>query len=76
MSTLAQENAAIELNDLIFEFTPELGPVLDIPLGRLIEEIRFFFKASQAAANQHCWDCWQAFRSQLRVRWRAQDEDF
>ena len=31
MSTLAQENAAIELNDLVFEFTSELGPVLDIP---------------------------------------------
>ena len=31
MSTLSQENGAIELNNLIFEFAPHLGPVLDIP---------------------------------------------
>ena len=51
MSTLAQENAAIELNDLVFEFTPELGPVLDIPSWKVDRGDQIFLQGESGSGK-------------------------
>ena len=51
MSTLAQENAAIELNDLVFEFTPELGPVLDIPTWKVDRGDQIFLQGESGSGK-------------------------
>ena len=51
MSTLAQENAAIELNDLVFEFTPELGPVLDISTWKVDRGDQIFLQGESGSGK-------------------------
>ena len=51
MSTLAQENAAIELNELVFEFTPELGPVLDIPSWKVDRGDQIFLQGESGSGK-------------------------
>ena len=51
MSTLAQENAAIELNALVFEFAPELGPVLDIPSWKVDRGDQIFLQGESGSGK-------------------------
>ena len=51
VSTLSQENVAIELNDLIFEFTPALGPVLDIPSWKMDRGDQIFLQGDSGSGK-------------------------